>query len=46
MEHEIWLFRWRFGVSSILIILVFTSINRMKQYAFGLVLVLLHLTSA
>ena len=46
MGHEIWLFRWRFGVSSILVILVSKSINRMKQYACDLVSVLLPLTSA
>ena len=46
MGHEIWLFRWRFGIPSILVILVSKSINRMKQYACDLVSVLLPLTSA
>ena len=46
MGHEIWLFHWRFDVSAILIISVSISINRMKQYAYDLVSVLLPLTSA
>ena len=46
MRHKIWVFRWSFGVSSILIISVVIRINRMKQYACDLVLVLLPLTSA
>ena len=45
MGREIWLFRWRFGVSSILIISVIISISRLKQYTCDLVLVLLPLTS-
>ena len=45
MGREIWLFRWRFGVSSILIISVIISISRLKQYTCDLVLVLFPLTS-
>ena len=45
MGREIWLFRWRCGVSSILIISVIISVNRLKQYTCDLVLVLLPLTS-
>ena len=46
MGNEIWVFRWRFGVSSILIISISISIKRMKQYAGDIVSVLLPLTSA